>query len=74
MKKFLFAQFHVFCFRNRLWSKDLFLMILVNPLPGATVQIQGVDQVGAITNFDGEFSVILDSPDQSCCFIHWFYF
>ena len=36
-----------------------------DPLPGATVQIQGVDQVGAITNFDGEFSVILDSPDQS---------
>ena len=36
-----------------------------DPLPGATVQIQGVDQVGAITNFDGEFSIILDSPDQS---------
>jgi TonB-linked SusC/RagA family outer membrane protein len=36
-----------------------------DPLPGATIQIQGVDQVGAITNFDGEFSVILDSPDQS---------
>jgi TonB-linked SusC/RagA family outer membrane protein len=36
-----------------------------DPLPGATVQVQGVDQVGAITNFDGEFSVILDSPDQS---------
>ena len=29
------------------------------PLPGVTVQLKGTDNLGAVTNFDGEFSIIL---------------
>lgn len=36
-----------------------------DPLPGATVQVKGVEEVGAITNFDGEFSINLESGDDS---------
>jgi TonB-linked SusC/RagA family outer membrane protein len=31
------------------------------PLPGVTVQVKGTDNLGAVTNFDGEFSIIVPS-------------
>ena len=31
------------------------------PLPGVTVQVKGTDNLGAITNFDGEFSISVPS-------------
>ena len=67
MKKFFLILFSIPCllFAQQTVVEGLVLDDTGNPLPGATVQIQGVDQVGAITNFDGEFSVLLDSPDQS---------
>ena len=67
MKKFFLILFSIPCllFAQQTVVEGLVLDDIGNPLPGATVQIQGVDQVGAITNFDGEFSVLLDSPDQS---------
>ena len=61
----LFLLFPIFLFSQQLVVKGIVLDDLGDPLPGATIQIQGVDQVGAITNFDGEFSILLDSPDQS---------
>ncbi len=33
------------------------------PMPGATVQIKGSTSLGAITDFDGNFSILLDSKD-----------
>ena len=61
----LFLLFPIFLFSQQLVVEGIVLDDLGDPLPGATIQIQGVDQVGAITNFDGEFSILLDSPDQS---------
>ena len=61
----LFLLLPIILFSQQLVVEGIVLDDLGDPLPGATIQIQGVDQVGAITNFDGEFSVILDSPDQS---------
>ena len=29
------------------------------PLPGVTIQLKGTDNLGAVTNFDGEFSINL---------------
>ena len=29
------------------------------PLPGVTVQLKGTDNLGAVTNFDGEFTISL---------------
>ena len=34
------------------------------PLPGATVQIKGDDSIGAITDFDGKFSIIANTSEQ----------
>jgi len=31
------------------------------PLPGVTVQVKGTQNLGAITNFDGEFTINVDS-------------
>ena len=60
-----FFYCRLFCFHNRWLLKDLFLMILGILFLEQPFKFKGIDQVGAITNFDGEFSVILDSPDQS---------
>jgi len=35
------------------------------PMPGATVQIKGSTSLGAITDFDGNFSILLDSTDAN---------
>ena len=67
----LFLLFPIFLFSQQLVVEGIVLDDLGDPLPGATIQIQGVDQVGAITNFDGEFSILLDSPDQSI--VVWIY-
>ena len=61
----LFLLLPIILFSQQLVVEGIVLDDLGDPLPGATIQIKGVDQVGAIANFDGEFSVILDSPDQS---------
>ncbi|MCH2655464.1 MAG: carboxypeptidase-like regulatory domain-containing protein, partial [Flavobacteriales bacterium] len=61
----LFLLLPIILFSQQLVVEGIVLDDLGDPLPGATIQIQGVDQVGAITNFDGEFSILLDSPDQS---------
>lgn len=34
------------------------------PLPGVTVQVKGTDNLGAITNFDGDFSISVPSVDK----------
>ena len=34
------------------------------PLPGATVQIKGDNSIGAITDFDGKFSLMIDTSSQ----------
>ncbi len=34
------------------------------PLPGVTVQVKGTDNLGAVTNFDGEFSIILPTQKK----------
>ena len=61
----LFLLLPIVLFSQQMVVEGVVLDDIGDPLPGATVQIKGIDQVGAITNFDGEFSVILDSPDQS---------
>ena len=61
----LFLLLPIILFSQQMVVEGVVLDDVGDPLPGATVQIKGIDQVGAITNFDGEFSVILDSPDQS---------
>ena len=60
-----FLLIPIILFSQQMVVEGVVLDDIGDPLPGATVQIKGIDQVGAITNFDGEFSVILDSPDQS---------
>ena len=35
-----------------------------SPLPGATVQVKGSDNIGAITDFDGRFSITLSTNDS----------
>ena len=43
------------------------------PLPGATIQLEGSSTIGAITDFDGNFSinVPIESSQVFDCFIHW---
>ena len=39
------------------------------PLPGVTVQVKGTNNLGAITNFDGEFTISIQSnPKQILIF------
>ena len=61
----LFLLLPIILFSQQMVVEGVVLDDVGDPLPGATVQIKGIDQVGAITNFDGEFSILLDSPDQS---------
>tara|TARA_Y100000746_G_C15351053_1_gene385937 strand:+ start:302 stop:508 length:207 start_codon:yes stop_codon:yes gene_type:complete len=35
-----------------------------SPLPGATVQLKGSETIGAITDFDGNFSISIPSDAQ----------
>ena len=62
---YFFLLLPVILFSQQLVVKGVVLDDIGDPLPGATIQIQGLNEVGAITNFDGEFSILLDSPDQS---------
>lgn len=66
MKKFfsLFLLLPIFAFSQFNVVKGVVYDDSGNPLPGATVQVKGIDQIGAITNFDGEFSLNLDSGDE----------
>jgi TonB-linked SusC/RagA family outer membrane protein len=34
------------------------------PLPGVTVQVKGIDNLGAVTNFDGEFTIDIKSSKK----------
>ena len=34
------------------------------PLPGVTVQVKGTENLGAVTNFDGEFSIVVDTSKK----------
>ena len=34
------------------------------PLPGVTVQVKGTENLGAVTNFDGEFSIVIDTSKK----------
>ena len=34
------------------------------PLPGVTVQLKGTDNLGAVTNFDGEFTISLSEGEK----------
>ena len=39
------------------------------PLPGVTVQVKGTNNLGAVTNFDGEFTISIQSnPKQILIF------
>ena len=60
-----FLLLPIILFSQQIVVEGVVLDDIGDPLPGATVQIKGIDQVGAITNFDGEFSILIDSPDQS---------
>ena len=62
---YFFLLLPIILFSQQLVVKGVVLDDIGDPLPGATIQIQGLNEVGAITNFDGEFSILLDSPDQS---------
>lgn len=41
------------------------------PLPGATVQIQGVQGIGSITDFDGNFTIQLTNNEQNTLLISY---
>ena len=41
------------------------------PLPGATVQLKGSDTVGAITDFDGNFSISIPSESSNVLVISY---
>ena len=41
------------------------------PLPGATVQIQGVQGIGSITDFDGDFTIQLTQSNQNTLIISY---
>ncbi|MGB1324393.1 MAG: carboxypeptidase-like regulatory domain-containing protein, partial [Flavobacteriaceae bacterium] len=34
------------------------------PLPGVTIQVRGTDNLGAVTNFDGEFSIAIQATKK----------
>ena len=34
------------------------------PLPGVTIQVRGTDNLGAVTNFDGEFSIAIQAAKK----------
>ena len=34
------------------------------PLPGVTIQVRGTDNLGAVTNFDGEFSITIQAAKK----------
>ena len=38
------------------------------PLPGVTVQVKGTENLGAVTNFDGEFSIVIDTSKNKFLF------
>ena len=38
------------------------------PLPGVTVQVKGTENLGAVTNFDGEFSIVVDTSKNKFLF------
>ena len=50
---YFFLLLPIILFSQQLVVKGVVLDDAGDPLPGATIQIQGVDKVGAITNFDG---------------------
>ena len=57
---YFFLLLPIILFSQQLVVKGVVLDDIGDPLPGATIQIQGLNEVGAITNFDGEFSILLE--------------
>ena len=65
MKKLFLILFSIPCL---LFAQDKMLSGVVydndgNPLPGATVQVLNSNNIGAITDFDGNFSILLDENE-----------
>ena len=42
-----------------------------SPLPGATIQLRGSETVGAITDFDGNFSISIPNQSSSILIISY---
>ena len=67
MKKILFI-FLIFPFFIHAQSKNISGTVNDEngtPLPGATVQLKGSESVGAITDFDGNFSISITSDSSN---------
>jgi len=63
--KFLFLLAPLFVFSQGKLIKGTVNDNNGNPLPGATIQVKGSDNIGAITDFDGKFSLTLSSTNSN---------
>ena len=66
MKKLIFTLllFPLFAFSQVKIVSGVVNDDMGGPLPGATVQVKGSDNIGAITDFDGKFTVTLSSGES----------
>jgi hypothetical protein len=78
MKKNLIITFAILLLPLTIFAQSKTVTGVVNddqglPLPGVTIQVKGTDNLGAVTNFDGEFSIAIQAAKKtsSCFFICW---
>ena len=62
---------HYYCFCQSLYLDKVKQVVGVvnddsgSPLPGATIQIKGSESLGAISDFDGKFSILLKNDENT---------
>ena len=69
MKKKLIITFAVLLLPLTIFAQSKIVTGVVNddqglPLPGVTIQVRGTDNLGAVTNFDGEFSIAIQEAKK----------
>ena len=75
MKKNLIITFAILLLPLTIFAQSKTVTGVVNddqglPLPGVTIQVRGTDNLGAVTNFDGEFSIAIQAAKNKYLFFH----
>ena len=69
MKNKLIIAFAILLLPLTIFAQSKTIIGVVNddqglPLPGVTIQVRGADNLGAVTNFDGEFSITIQAAKK----------